>query len=224
MSTITSTECDRCSLTGPTYLLIRRLQSLTGLMFGGYVLVHLLVNATIFNGGNEYQDQVNKIHSLPFLQAIEWSAIFLPFLIHAIYGLWITINGRPNNASYPYAKNACYLLQRVSAVVILLFVLFHVLSLKYHAFGAALGFEWDGKAMETIGRHMHAYWFLPLLVYPLGILAAAFHTANGFWTGAITWGLTISAASQKRFAYLCAVIGVAIAVFGIVSIIGALRI
>jgi succinate dehydrogenase / fumarate reductase cytochrome b subunit len=41
-------------------------------------------------------------------------------------------------------------------------------------------------------------------VYPLGILASCFHLANGFWTAGITWGLTISAAAQRRWGYVCA--------------------
>ena len=45
---------------------------------------------------------------------------------------------------------------------------------------------------------------LPWVVYPLGILASCYHLANGFWTAAITWGLTISASAQKRFGYVCA--------------------
>ena len=193
-------------------------------MFCGYVTIHLLVNASIFNVGSEYQTQVNKIHSLPFLEGVEWSAIFLPFLFHAIYGIWITVNGRPNNGNYPYAKNSFYLLQRISAVILVLFVLFHVLSLKYHAFTAIPGFEWEGKALVSIAEHMQSYWWLPVLVYPLGILAAAFHTANGLWTGAITWGLTISAGSQKRFGLVCTAIGVVLALAGIVAMIGSLRI
>ena len=37
----------------------------------------------------------------------------------------------------------------------------------------------------------------------LGILASAFHLANGFWTAAITWGLTISANAQRRWGAVC---------------------
>ncbi len=222
MSTVEqSTESIVCCGSGPGYLLIRRLQSLTGLMFGGYLLVHLLVNATIAQGGHHYQDQVNKIHQLPLLEGIEWTAIFIPFLFHALYGTWIAVNGRPNAINYPYSRNVYYLLQRISAVIILLFVLFHVLSLKYGAFGPALQFEFEGKALASIGAHMQYAWWLPWLVYPIGIAASAYHTANGLWTGAITWGLTISAGSQRRFGLICAAIFAALAAFGIIAMIGA---
>lgn len=223
MSTAATEANPAACLCGPGYLLVRRLQSLTGLMFGGYLLVHLFVNATIAQGGSHYQEQVNKIHSLPFLQAIEWTAIFLPFLFHAIYGIWIAVNGRPNVGNYPYTRNSLYLLQRLSAIIILLFVLFHVLSLKYQMFGIELSFVPEGGAMSSIARHMQASWLLPAVIYPIGILAAASHTANGLWTAAITWGLTISAASQRRFGQICVGLFVAMAIIGMVSVIAAAR-
>ena len=41
------------------------------------------------------------------------------------------------------------------------------------------------------------------VVYPVGILSSCYHLANGFWTMAITWGLTISAGAQRRWGYVC---------------------
>ena len=223
MSTAVSDKTTAAPLSGPGYLLVRRLQSLTGLIFGGYLLVHLTVNATIVQGGNHFQEQVNKIHSLPFLEAVEWSAIFIPFLFHAIYGIWIAVNGRPNVGNYPYTKNVFYLLQRISAFVILFFILFHVLSLKYEMFGDKLAFIPKDQALASIGHHMQYHWLLPVLVYPLGVLASAYHTANGLWTAAITWGVTISTASQRRFGYVCTVLFVIMAVLGMVAVIAAAR-
>jgi len=212
---------------GPGYLLIRRLQSLTGIVFGLYLVVHLIVNASIaqYFGGDEharyaYQTQVNKIHSLPFLEGIEWTAIFIPFLVHAIYGTWITVTGRPNVSNYPYKKNQFYLMQRVTAVAVLLFALFHVLSLKFGMFGPHLSFDPE-KSLATIRDHMQVAWWVAYIVYPLGILSATFHTANGFWIGAITWGLTISSASQRRWGYLCVGIFLVLTAAAFVSLFAA---
>ena len=113
---------------------------ISGLVFGGYLIVHLLVNATIAQGGMVYQMQVDKIHGLPFLPVIEWTFIFLPIIFHTVYGIWITVTGQPNVTNYPFAKNVFYVLQRASAIVIVLFMLFHVLSLKYSAFGKDLSY------------------------------------------------------------------------------------
>jgi succinate dehydrogenase / fumarate reductase cytochrome b subunit len=186
-------------------------------MFGGYILVHLLVNATLIQdlGAKDfsrsvYQEQVNKIHGLPFLEFIEYGMIILPLTFHTLYGLYVTFSGQQNLGNYGYGKNWAYTLQRVSALVIFLFAAFHVVSMKgglnwLGDFFNQLAFVPD-KATQSTVNHMHASWVIAYVIYPLGILASTFHLANGFWTGAITWGLTVSRQAQQRFGYVCALI------------------
>jgi succinate dehydrogenase / fumarate reductase, cytochrome b subunit len=185
--------------------LLRRLHSLTGLLFGGYIVIHLVVNATLAQGGTGphdiFQAQVDKIHSLPFLWAVEWAFIYLPIIYHAVYGCWIIVEGRPNVDLYPYTKNYFYLAQRISAIVIVLFLLFHVLGMK-GLLGSTLAFDPDRAALST-ARNVNSNLLVAYLIYPLGILASCYHLANGFWTAAITWGLTVSAAAQRRWGVVC---------------------
>jgi succinate dehydrogenase / fumarate reductase cytochrome b subunit len=206
VSTAIATNTGVSLLGGRNHFLLRRLHSLTGLAFGGYLLIHLIVNATIaqFASGHDmYQVQVGKIHSLPMLWALEWGLIYLPITFHAVYGTWMIFTCQPNVTSYPYAKNWFYLVQRISAVIIVLFIVFHVLALKYGLMGATLEFD-PTAASSTIHRHMTAGWWVAWLVYPIGIIASCFHLANGIWTAGITWGLTVSAGAQRRFGAACA--------------------
>ncbi len=209
-------------VSGRSYFLIRRLHSLTGIFFGGYLIVHLLVNATIAQGGNVYQAQVDKIHSLPFLEGIEWTFIFLPILFHLAYGVYMIATCQPNTTNYAYGKNVFYLFQRVTAVILMGFIAFHVLALKFHLFGEALSFDPE-KALPTIGRHMHAAWWVAFIVYPIGIVSACFHLANGFWAAAITWGLTISKGAQRRWGFVCAGLFAVTLAAGLVSLAASLR-
>ncbi len=189
---------------GRNHFLLRRLHSLTGLVFGGYIVVHLIVNASLIQGGGTpdvFQAQVNKIHDLPFLIAVEWGAIFIPFLFHLVYGTWVIFSGQPNVLRYSYAKNWFYVLQRASAIVLVFFILFHVLAMK-GLFGGTLQFE-PAQATASVRRHMTAAPLVGYVIYPIGIIASCYHLANGFWTAAITWGLTISAAAQRRWGYAC---------------------
>jgi succinate dehydrogenase / fumarate reductase cytochrome b subunit len=191
----------------PFYL--RRLHSLTGILFAGYLLTHLLVNATLAEGYRQgdtltvYQRQVTAIHSIPFLGATEWIFIYLPLLFHIIYGLWLTYLGKPNINQYPYGKNVFYAIQRLSALVLVAFIFFHIAAMKGY-WAASLKFD-PRHATETTVAHLNASWFIGWFVYPVGILAACFHLAYGFWTAAITWGLTISAAAQRRWGWVCVV-------------------
>ena len=200
MSTATGTDLTLPLLGGRYHFLLRRLHSLTGIVFGGYLVVHLVVNATLAQRGGIYQAQVDKIHHLPWLPVIEWMLIFLPILYHAVYGTWIIFTGQPNNVSYPYYRNWFYFFQRTSAVIIILFLAFHVLSLKYGTFGKALVFD-PHSAQRTIVLHMHYSPIIAWIVYPIGVLASCYHTANGFWAAGITWGLTVSAGAQRRWGW-----------------------
>lgn len=226
MSTATATDLTVPLLGGRHHFLLRRLHSLTGIVFGGYLVVHLIVNATLVQGRAEgidiYQAQVDKIHSLPFLWAIEWAFIFLPILYHTIYGIWITLTGQPNVGAYGYAKNWFYTLQRASAIVIVAFMIFHVLGMK-GLFGHTLSFD-PHNATYSAAAHMHSSWVVAWVVYPLGVIASCYHLANGFWTAAITWGLTVSNASQRRWGFACAGLFVLTLICGFLSLIALARV
>ncbi len=207
MTTVTASDVRLPLLGAHQHFLLRRLHSLTGILFGSYIVIHLLVNATLAEGSRVagdptiFQQQVDKIHSLPFLLAIEWAFIYLPIIFHTVYGIWIIISGQPNVDRYSYGKNWAYVAQRISAIILIFFILFHVLAMKGF-FGGALTFD-PTRATQTTVNHFHAHWWVGYVIYPLGILAATFHLANGFWTAAITWGLTVSAQAQKRWGAVC---------------------
>jgi succinate dehydrogenase / fumarate reductase cytochrome b subunit len=211
VSTVSVSDIRPSLLSGPMFFLLRRLHSLTGLLFGGYLCVHLLINATLIEGSRHdgqptvFQMQVDKIHSLPFLVMIEWTAIFAPFLFHAFYGVLVTASGASNTTKYGYTKNWFYTLQRLSAFIILAFVAFHALTLKGVIGPKELHFIPAEYATESTLRHLQFAWWVPV-VYVIGVLASTFHLANGFWTAAISWGLTVSKQAQQRFGYLCVLV------------------
>jgi hypothetical protein len=45
-------------------------------------------------------------------------------------------------------------------------------------------------------------------MYIVGLSACVYHFANGLWTAAISWGLTVSRPAQRRWGFVCAVFGV----------------
>ena len=205
------------------HFILRRLHSLTGVVFGLYLFVHLGVNSTLLEGQRHstqtatiYQMQVDNIHSLPWLKVIEWAFILGPILFHTVYGSWIISSGRPNVGAYGYTRNWLYIFQRATAVILTFFILFHVLSF-FGYFPGQLGQDLKfvyAQATESTIVHLQAAWWVGWVVYPIGILAAAFHTANGFYAAAVTWGLTVSKASQKRWA------GIAVGAFGFLFVAG----
>lgn len=200
---------------GRRHFWLRRVHSLMGLVFGGYITVHLLVNASGF-WPRAYQQNVDKIHSLePMLPLIELGTIFLPLLIHILYGVYITWAGvKFNTTRYNYGGNVRYFLQRVTAMILLAFIVYHVGTL--HKWGFAMfglqakpAFVPSNTAYQTTVQAIKAPYENGALnaavigFYLLGIWSATFHFANGLWTSAIAWGLTITEKSQRRWGHVC---------------------
>jgi succinate dehydrogenase / fumarate reductase cytochrome b subunit len=124
------------STPGRFHFALRRIHSLLGILFGGYIAVHLSVNASGF-WPDVYQGYVNHIHNLePALPIVELVTIFIPLLVHMIYGAYIAFAGvKFNTTKYNYGGNWRYFLQRWTAVILLAFILFHVGTL--HKWGLA---------------------------------------------------------------------------------------
>jgi succinate dehydrogenase / fumarate reductase cytochrome b subunit len=205
------------------HFILRRLHSLTGIIFGGYLVVHLLVNATLAEGGRIFQLQVDKIHSLPFLMVIETVFIYIPILFHTIYGVWVIFSGQPNVNHYSYTKNWFYFFQRLSAIIIVAFMIFHILGMK-GVFGTTLEFVPEKYALESVKWHFQRHWSVMYLIYPIGVLASCYHLANGFWAAAITWGLTVTEKAQRRFGIVCFGIFLITLICGLLALYGVMRI
>ena len=129
--------------------LIRRLHSLSGLIpVGAYMVVHLLVNASVVNGDATFQNNVLNIHKFgALLPALEWTFIFIPILFHAIIGCVIVAGGMPNTHNYPYSANYRYTLQRATGVIAFFFILLHVL----HMHGWIHNESWLHHIVEPLG-------------------------------------------------------------------------
>jgi succinate dehydrogenase / fumarate reductase cytochrome b subunit len=211
---------------GRRHFLLRRIHSLAGLAFGGYITVHLLVNATGL-WPKVYQQNVDKIHTLePMLPLIEILLIFGPLILHALYGAYIGKAGvKFNTTKYNYGGNVRYALQRWTAYILLAFIAYHIATL--HKWGLALfhvqgypDFNPKNMAYQTTASSIKTPYdsavlnYAVMAFYLLGIWSAVFHWANGLWTSAIAWGLTTTATAQRRWGHVCLAFGVLMMVIG----------
>ena len=203
------------------HFLLRRLHSASGIVpIGVFLCEHLFTNVQILRGAEHFDSDVHFIHSLPALRLIEIFGIWLPIAFHAALGVVYTFTGRPNTPSYPYQGNVRYTLQRVTGMLALVFIFVHLWTVQW---GLSLGswhtpFDPEHPATSAAAALQFAWWVAPL--YTIGMLSCVYHFANGLWTAAITWGLTISTDAQRRWGYVCLVIGIALALMGLGSING----
>jgi succinate dehydrogenase / fumarate reductase, cytochrome b subunit len=205
---------------------IRRLHSLLGIVpLGLYMVIHLTTNASLLNGTATFQRAVFLIHSLgKLLPLVEWTAIFLPLLFHAILGVWIIRTGKSNLGNYKFTGNRRYVWQRWTGLIAFVFLMTHVLHLHgwFHVapwlnivqpLGLASFKPYNAASSLAIAMDKFVWGFWPLF-YLLGVWATVFHLANGLWTAGITWGVWISATAQQRATKVCTAFGIGLAILG----------
>ncbi|HMN97149.1 MAG TPA: hypothetical protein PKC43_11540 [Phycisphaerales bacterium] len=234
-SSAAGSEASRESFLARHYFLLKRLHSLSGIVpIGAFLGVHLLTNSSIVWGAwlnadrypegagvRTFQHEVDFIHSLPFLIFIEIGLLWLPIAFHALFGVWIALSGRSNLAAYRYGDNWRYVLQRWSGYVGVLFIFFHVSTLRWGwTYGGLIATFDAERASSTTAQHLQQGGLLMAAIYLVCVLALVFHLANGLWTAAITWGLTISVAAQRRWGCVCAAVGIALAAATVLSVVG----
>jgi succinate dehydrogenase / fumarate reductase cytochrome b subunit len=177
------------------HFLLRRLHSLAGILpIGAYLVAHIfLENSFVLGGPKRFDWFVESLAQIPtaLLLGTEITILWIPILFHALYGLVILRSADiPNALHYDYTNSYLYILQRVTGVVAILFIGFHVYStrLTYYFHGTEITYAF-----------MHSYMSSPLWfsVYVVGVLSAIFHFTNGIWTFCVTWGITIGAAAQR---------------------------
>jgi succinate dehydrogenase / fumarate reductase, cytochrome b subunit len=201
------------------YLLFRRLHSLSGIVpVGVFLAEHIFTSSAILLGPGDYQKDINFIWNMPGLLLMEIFGIWLPIAFHAALGLYFTFTGRVNLSAYPYGGNWRYTLQRITGILAMVYIFLHLAVTRWHwsVFGWYTPFD-PKLATATTVYAVQVSWWLPWF-FLIGVLSAVFHFANGLWTAAITWGLTVTVQAQKRWGYACCVLGIALSIAGIAAL------
>ena len=233
------------------HFLLRRLHSLTGIVpIGVFLIAHLLTNSSVVWGGAALRE---GMHDAPFAdrgiayfqEEVAWINTQVPHLLlieitlwvslafHAILGIYYAKTGSANTDRYPYQGNWRYRVQRLSGYLGFLFIFYHVATLRWGwTFLVPGGTEWSFRfSASTLAAALHGstagLTTVGVVVshfYFVGVSLLVFHFANGLWTAAITWGLTISRAAQRRWGYVCTGLGAALMLMAWMSLFGALAV
>jgi succinate dehydrogenase / fumarate reductase cytochrome b subunit len=204
---------------------LRKLHQLSGIMpLGIFLLEHFYTNSKALAGPGGFNSAVADLQAIPYILLVEIGGIFIPLIYHAVYGMVITIEARPNNLHYPYSRNWFYTIQRVTGVVLFFFITFHVLNFR---FGLIPGLntvsvaQHPDQAFSVVAGEFH---ILPIfIVYVIGIASTVWHLANGVWLFLVDWGITIGERAQKISGYACLGIGVVLLAVGINAAVAFIR-
>jgi succinate dehydrogenase / fumarate reductase cytochrome b subunit len=176
-----------------------RLASFVAILpLGVWTVIHLANNLHAFAGAEDWSKHVTQSAS-PVGQGIVLTLVFLPLAMHTVWGLQRMRSARPNG--YGTFGNLKYILQRLTAVGVLLFLGAHI----YKAFIEPRFLEGQPENFADFAHTMNHH--VPtLVVYLLGTLGVAYHLANGVSSFAWTWGLSAGRKSQARMDGLAVVL------------------
>ena len=235
--------------TAPVHFLLRRLHSLTGIVpIGVFLIAHLVTNSsllwggaamrgetypgveTLQDGGTAYfhKEVVWINEEIPHLLLIEIT-LWVSIAFHSILGIYYAMSGKSNIGRYGYGGNFRYTLQRWSGYFGILFIFYHVATLRWGwDFLIPGGASWSHHhSASTLalalrgGQDITAAGLGVSLFYFFGVTMLVYHFANGLWTAAISWGLTVSERAQKQWGFACAGIGAGLMVAAWASVVSA---
>ena len=233
--------------------LVRRLHSLTGILpIGVFLIAHLVTNSSlswgwlalkgrgqgeglnVSEGGVQYfAHEVTWINTqVPHLFLIEVT-LWLAIAFHCILGFYYALGGHGNLPRYKHQDNFRYSLQRWSGYFGIFFIFYHIATLRWGwtflvPSGTQWSHDWSASTLAAALQGSTEGWtgigVLVSLFYFIGVSLLVFHFANGLWTAAITWGLTVSEHAQKKWGYVCAAVGAGLMFAAWGSLAGAMMI
>jgi succinate dehydrogenase / fumarate reductase, cytochrome b subunit len=199
--------------------LLKKLHSLSGVVpLGAFVVLHLWITSSIAGSRDIYDRQISVVHGGP-LQVLEVVLVFVPLAYHAAYGLWLTLSRKGSSSAPPdaddaddhgYATDLMRSLQRVSGIVVLLFIAFHVWDTRLQTF--TKGIPVDAYSTRLVERLSSTQGGIPwfAIAYVIGVAATAFHLGNGLTSFVKTWGYVRTALAEARARLFFRVVGIVV--------------
>ena len=181
--------------------------AVTGLIFIGYVLLHMYGNLKVFGGQESFDTYAEHLRTfgepiLPYggLLWIMRVVLLMSLLVHVVaaFKLWARASGA-RSQKYALKKATVSSLSsrtmRWGGVTILLFVIFHILHLTTRT--VTPGGDSESPYQRMVNGFSPDVWWVPVF-YLLAMVALAMHLRHGVWSAAQTFGLTNTTAVRAR--------------------------
>jgi succinate dehydrogenase / fumarate reductase cytochrome b subunit len=198
---------------------LKLLMAASGVLFIGFVLLHMYGNLKAFSGHDAYNEYAEHLRIIgePMLprEGMLWlirAALIVALVVHvyAAVALWRRA-GRARTVKYQVKKNRHSSFSsrwmRWGGVALLLFIVWHLLNFtigKVNVSGGATNDPYN-LLVDTFN-----VWWLTL-IYLVAMAALAMHLHHGVWSAAQTLGLTNNAKARRNAKVLGAIVAVVIA-------------
>ena len=217
---VTTTTKSPAARARTSTIVLKLAMALTGLVFLGYVLLHMYGNLKVFAGQESFDAYAHhlRVFGEPILpeKGLLWImrvVLLLSLLVHAgaAFKLW----GRNYGArSHKYFRQRAVAAtwssktMRWGGLTILLFVVFHLLHLTTRTITP--GGDSDSPYQRMVNGFAPENWWVAA-IYLLAMVALGMHLRHGVWSASQTMGLTNSPEARKVANTLAWVVAVLIA-------------
>lgn len=190
---------------------IRRIHSILGIApIGIFLCLHLTLNSSAIFGVDAWSAVIDGMRSVPFIILGELFIIAIPILFHAVYGFYIVYLSDMPLLRYQYVKNWMFILQRVTAVITTIFVIYHVLFVRILTDSTLDVMSAMANALQTpVG----------FILELIGIWASIYHFTNGIFTFLVTWGVLQGDRIQKVVSFLTMLLCAALCLLALIILI-----
>ncbi len=191
-----------------TYFMLKRLHSLTGVVpISLFLLEHFFTNSRALQGANAFDQAATDLARIPYVVLVEALGIWLPIAFHMVLGVIIATTWQSNVGRHGYVRNWQYVLQRISGIALVFYILFHTWMTRFDSgylnSHSAYGYVRDQLANPGV-----------FIFYVVGIVSACWHLGNGLFGFAIHWGLATGRDAQRLAGRL------AFGVFVVLTLVG----
>lgn len=204
-----------------TSIALKLLMAASGILFIGFVLLHMYGNLHAFEGHDRFNKYAEYLRTIgePVLPHggylwIQRAVLLAALVIHvgcAVHLARRAAKARPQK--YVYKKNIASSLSsrtmRWGGLTILLFVIWHLLNFTVVKINPSNGHTGGDDPYNLVVDTFSTWWMT--VIYLVAMLALAFHLHHGTFSSLQTLGLTNSAASRKRARLLGWVVAIVIA-------------
>ena len=197
MSTAITEASDQAENTRASFIRSRLGSLLAIAPLGVWTFIHLWNNLAAWrfreDHGDAWQSAVTD-HAHPVAHFVTAIIVLLPLALHTAWGVGRLLTMRPNNIQYGFYGNLKYLLQRLSALGVVLFLGAHI----WLAMLKPWFLEGHAEHFSSLASQMRNH---PptLVVYLLGTLGGSYPLANGVGTWVMGWGLVSSKRALRKF-------------------------
>lgn len=179
---------------------LKLIMAVTGVIFGLFVIVHMLGNLKVFAGAEDFNAYAEFLRSVgaPAVpqEGVLWifRIVLLVAVILHVYGAF-ALYGRARQSRGKFRRQGMVggwntftaRTMIITGVVLLAFIIFHILDLTIGAAVAPASFE-HGKAyanlVASFSRPAVAIWYI------IAQLALLLHLSHGLWTATSDLGIT----------------------------------